>query len=457
MGCGWSAPELFESIEQLDAQLLATAREEAGLHLRLGQVLEVMQRGACCGELGFSSLAAYALERCERGARWVEAACCLARRLEALPLLRGALATGRLSWSKVELLARVALPESEAHWLEVAQRHTVRELRREVGKTSNAGDVTLTEERESTCVLACTLDREDAWLLEATRSLLEQFGTRSAEDQVEALLAEGQGALLAALPAERMDREGSAEAEAEETQRRWREQLASWRNEAEVRCESRIRATVREPAAIASDVGVQAAHGLGSLAGWKGLELDGEVRRLAAVLAGHELTLARLLSSFQRADGWRRLGYATETQYARERLGLSRSSVIARRSLALRLERLPQVAQALSGAEIGVEAALQVVRIATPTTELAWLERARERTVKHLREEVSAALVAVRLSGDAHCPPPHPAELAGFQKLERAVLSGQVWGGTANRPNRAALPSSAKHRSTARRYPGRLS
>jgi len=96
---------------------------------------------------------------------------------------------------------------------------------------SDAGDASdaLTDEREATGVLTCTLTREDAWLLEATRALLEQFGTRSAEDQVEALLAEGQGALLAgALELEGLD----ATAEA---QQRWREQLGRWRMEAEAR------------------------------------------------------------------------------------------------------------------------------------------------------------------------------------------------------------------------------
>jgi hypothetical protein len=61
MGCGGGAPERFETIERLDAQLLSVAREETGARLRLGQVLELMQRRACSLELGFSSLAAYAL------------------------------------------------------------------------------------------------------------------------------------------------------------------------------------------------------------------------------------------------------------------------------------------------------------------------------------------------------------------------------------------------------------
>jgi hypothetical protein len=442
MGCAGNAPERFESVEQLDAQLVSMAREEAGARLRLGQVLEVMRRKACCAELGFSSLAAYALERAERGGRWVDAACCLARRLETLPSLRGALATGLISWSKAELLARLfalgkAQPEEEAYWLELAARHTVRELCNELRRRTDvsAADA-LAEDREPTGVLTCTLDREDAWLLEATRALLEQFGTRGAEEQVEALLAEGQAALLAELPPGALDLEGLDRTE--QAQQRWREQLGRWRTEAEARCEPQIRAALLERSANAGTVALLAAQGMSSLEGWQSRELDGEVRRLAFALAEQELKLSRMLWRFHRADGWRRLGYATETQYARERLGLSRASLLARRSLALRLEGLPHVALALGRAEVGVEAALQLVRIATPDTELEWLDRARQRTVKHLREEVSAALTAVRLSGAADCPPPEPAELEGFQELERAVLSGRVWGGTPELPDTPA-------------------
>ena len=45
------------SIEHLDATLASLAREEGALRLRLGQVLEVLGRGAVL-ELGFSSLGA---------------------------------------------------------------------------------------------------------------------------------------------------------------------------------------------------------------------------------------------------------------------------------------------------------------------------------------------------------------------------------------------------------------
>jgi hypothetical protein len=60
---------------------------------------------------------------------------------------------------------------------------------------------------------------------------------------------------------------------------------------------------------------------------------------------------------------------------------LSRSSLLARRALALRLEKLPHVAEALGAGQIGVEAAVQVGRVAVPSTQAAWVERARQRTI----------------------------------------------------------------------------
>src|SRR5687767_2095332 len=115
-------------VERLDAELASLARAEAGMRLRLGQVLEVLGRGQHF-ELGFSSIAAYSLERCDRSVRWVEGARCLARRLEPLPALRRAMAFGSVSWSMGELLARVAQPDDEARWIEAAEGQTVREMR----------------------------------------------------------------------------------------------------------------------------------------------------------------------------------------------------------------------------------------------------------------------------------------------------------------------------------------
>jgi hypothetical protein len=457
---------LGEEVERLDTALASLARGEAALRLRLGQALEVSSRSACFA-LGFSSVAAYALERCDRSVRWAEAARCLARRVEVLPDLRGALAEGRVSWSMGELLARVAQPKDEARWLEFATSHTVRQMRglvsevlskarrargeqhaarpaacandagndndgndhdgsggsrdngasnysasdggRNAGESryaasdggrdnSESSDVAEANDSdggkddhldidgsndgdlEEMCTLSCRVTLEDGWLFEATRALLGQLGTHGNDAQLEALLAEGQGTLLAALPQGALDDE-SWEAVAS-ARRRWLDELARWRVEAEVRCEAHIRDTLlikSKPEPVQSGFARAAARGMASLERASANELDGNVRDLARSLARHELQLSRLVLQFHRAGGWRRLGYASETQYARERLGMSQSSLLAKRALALRLEKLPRVAGALGAGQLGVEAAVQLVRVATPASEAAWVERARRR------------------------------------------------------------------------------
>jgi hypothetical protein len=437
-----------EEVERLDRSLASLARAEAGLRLRLGQVLEVLGRGQHF-ELGFSSVAAYALERCDRRVRWVEGARCLARRLEPLNELRRALAFGNISWSMAELLARVAQPEDEASWMEAAQSRTVRQMRAQVLQAIAAAErdeparrsdalaiedtgTTETTDSSEMGTLTCTVDQEDAWLFEATRSLLEQLGAHGDDAQVEALLAEAQGNLLAALPSEWLDLERLERVDT--AQRTWVSELSRWRVEAEVRCEEHFRDVLAGRGSVESKRAEPirgggahaAALGLAALENMGAHDLDGVLRGLSRLLSRHELELSRLILQFHRADGWRRLGYASEAQYASERLGISRSSFVARRALALRLEQLPHVAQALGAGQIGVEAAVQVVRVAAPSTEAAWVARAQQRAIKHLREEVAAALVAVRLSGEAECLPPMDAEMVAFHELEQAVVSGRV-------------------------------
>ena len=447
-------------IEQLDEALAALARGEAALRLRLGQLLEVMSRGAVF-DLGFSSLEAYAVERCERSVRWVEAARCMARRVDELPALRRAIALGRVSWSMGEVLARAAEPGDEAGWLELAESRTVRQMRVLVagamassqavsaasalshsaapGERPSAGtDVEAVahddgDVRTEMCTLTCTVPQEDAWLFEATRSLLDHLGERGTDEQCEALLAEAQNTLLAALPEGALDL-GQLQVP-DGARERWLQQLEAWRAEAEALCEKNRGGWLHyRRHGSDSDWGhgsaaVAAALGMGSLEHLRPKELDANVRALRQAMARHELDVSRLMLTFHRQDGWRRLGYATETQYARERLGASRSTILARRSLALRLEKLPAVAAALAAGQLGVEAALQLVRVATPNTQAAWVARAIHRTVKHLREEVAAALVAVRWSGEVDCPPPLNTELVAFQALEQAVVSGSIFRG----------------------------
>src|SRR5262245_59156880 len=88
-----------ERIEALDRELVRFARSAGWLRLELGRGLEALERGGGRQDVGFSSIEAYALERCERSSSWVQKSRRLAHRLEELPLTRAALISGRISWS----------------------------------------------------------------------------------------------------------------------------------------------------------------------------------------------------------------------------------------------------------------------------------------------------------------------------------------------------------------------
>lgn len=428
----------LQEATRLDAELVARAHEEAPLRLRLGQLLEVLGQGGHF-ELGFSSMSAYALERCARSVRWVEGARCLARRLEDLPQLRAAVVAGRVAWGSAELVARVAQPEDEARWIEEAAAHTICEIRELVSHAARRSVVTSREARREgldapemheheheheheMCSITCTVDREEAWLFESTRVLLEHLNVVGTDAQVEALLAEGQGTLISESPRGALGGD------------RWQwpsadRQPDHGRMGAAASCHKRLQHlfTSGRSGPVASGLAMAAAAGLVSLGGLGARELDAAVRGLSRELARREVRLSELVLRFLRARGWRLLGYTSEAQYARERLGMSRSSMLARRALAARLEGLPLLAAALEAGQLGVEAASQVARVATPRTQGAWVERARHRTTKHLREEVAAALVAVRWSGELDCPPPMDSEMTAFHELERAVVSGRAY------------------------------
>ena len=108
------------------------------------------------------------------------------------------------------LVARVATPSDEAQWVAAAQHLTVRQLSARLSaETSQPSDTSSrhADDTDEVCTLTCTIDREEAWLFEATRALLEQLGTSSTNEQLEALLAEAQINLLDALPQGSLDLE----------------------------------------------------------------------------------------------------------------------------------------------------------------------------------------------------------------------------------------------------------
>jgi hypothetical protein len=261
-----------------------------------------------------------------------------------------------------------------------------------------------------------------AWLLDATRMLVEHLGGQSdTESWVEAVLAEA----LTSLPGKRRGELGGAgEAELE---RAWLEQRARWRDQSEERCEHNVAELLR--------FGGQRSGGstqseslppcdlpeLGSI-----VELDRWIASAAERLASADLRLATLAERLHGLECWRRLGFASEAQYARERLGMSASSLRAKRAPVRQLWPLPQVRRALKQGQLGFDAAGQLARVATAQTQAQWVERARWRTAKHLREEVELAEMAARQTGQRASLPPTEEQMRAYFELQQAVTSGRA-------------------------------
>jgi hypothetical protein len=189
--------------------------------------------------LGFSSIEAYALERCERSASWTQKARGLARRLERLPVIEDALISGSLSWSMAAVLATVASPDDAELWLAEAARRTVREMKALVLERRGAVDeVKSLEAEEELRTLTLTVSREDAWCFEQAKLLGRHMGEGTHADVVFGLVAESTGTLCSELPNQATQ---LADDNSMDPQRAWEAELARMRAEAEVRCESHFR------------------------------------------------------------------------------------------------------------------------------------------------------------------------------------------------------------------------
>jgi hypothetical protein len=422
----------YEELQSLDGELARQARSAGALRFAIALGLQALAKGGY-RELGFRSMAAYALERCERRSRWTEQSLALARKSASLPLLRAALLSGRLSWSKAVIVAGVATPGDEAEWLAAAGELSARKLkeraRRRAGTSEpDEGDVAVEDDEDARCTLTVTVNTEEAWLFECATLVvrhLDGTGVPMAS-VVEAAIGEGMSSLVPRVPRDAIELPEQDETEA--AQRAYLAQREEWRGEAEELCESRV---LQAPEV--RDCGVDATVPVDGAPE----ALDAEVRRRAVQLAELSAQVGALAEVFFRADGWRRLGYATDRQYARERLGASLSSLKEKRALARGIRRLPRVAESMRAGRIGFEAARQVMEVATPSSEESWVGRAEERTLVHLREEVQAAglLARIGLNGDdtgQNCDarPPSVEMMTALRRLEERIVTGQISAGT---------------------------
>nr|MDQ2645941.1 hypothetical protein [Myxococcota bacterium] len=344
-----------ERLLALDTELARRAGEAGRLRFEMGRGLDLLERSGGHHSLGFSSIAAYALERCERSASWTQKARSLARRLEGLPALAEALISGSLSWSMAAVLSTVASPDDADFWLAEASRRTLREMKALVlERRGAAGEADAPEADAEMRTLTLTVPREDAWCFEQAKLLGRHLGERTNADLVLGLVAESTSTLCSGLPSTAIELRDD---EAMSPQRAWERELARMRAEAEERCESHFRRNPEPRPRVEPLLWPEQPEAV-----------DRQLRELSRELVGREVAFGRALEAFFAADGWRRLGYATAAQYARERLGTSLSSVKAKRRLVKRLGQLRFLADAVDRGELGYEAARLVAEVATGAT-----------------------------------------------------------------------------------------
>ncbi len=408
----------FENLQELDRQLAQAARKSGPLRHAIGVALNALADCDGHAALGYTSIDDYARERCEYGGTAIGQARRLARKTASLPRLRAALTSGRVGWSMAAEIVRVATPDNEGRLLELAAHSTVARFKAQLKKeaVTDADDAFLAAQHPDLCTLTITEDHEDALLFECAHLLARHLGANTMNDVVEALVGEATSSLMPLLP------KGAAApsdlAPSLDAQNAYIRQRNEWRDEAERRCESRI-PRWQADAFVESDVPTDFTGDAASI--------DARLRHICAALHERDVTIGNLANRFWGADGWRRLGYATASQYARERLGMSLSSVKARRCLAQRLDELPHLNRAFQEHRIGYEAARLVARIATPTTDAAWADRAVHRTLVHLEEDIRAAGLVARVSQNSDVAPPSAAEVNDLRTLETRVVTGAVF------------------------------
>jgi hypothetical protein len=315
-------------------------------------------------------------------------------------------------------------------WLAEARQRTVREVkalvleRRVAAGLKTSGGAHLEVDEEPFRVLTVTVSREDAWCFEQARLLGRHLGERTDAELMFGLVAESTSTLCGELPRSVVV---PAEGEGANAQRAWEQELAKMRAEAERRCEAKFRERRRDERDERDERDGAAIPCGSEMIAWPRCPeaIDQQLRQLAGELVVREASYGGVLDAFFSADGWRRLGYATAAQYARERLGSSLSSVKDKRRLSRRLRQLRFLAAVLERGELGYEAARLVAGVATPSTERAWVERAKERTLRHLREDIDAAELTARWSDNPGAVlPPSDADVRRVAELGASSRDG---------------------------------
>jgi len=354
---------------------------------------------------GYARLEDHSRERFDRSSRWVRDLAALGSALATMPDIGEALAgsdggrpIGRVA---ALVLARVATPESVGCWIDLARSVTVRELKA-AARTAREAQSCWPPSREDPSKPGPPsldpLNGEDDTANRLVRFLVPEAVLAAFDETltlhravsgqevtvtsfVEALVAEG---FAGPSPPDADNvslRPAPDEAAVEEALAR---ATGNWAG---------LEDSPDESIAVAAAC-LRRFESCSERAGQGGpAELDLQLRMLIGLEDEVERHLGTVMRDLSERGGWSRLMFRGAGHYAEQRLGLARRTAQNRAMLSRALRRFPRLREAYERGDVGLESALLVVRMlrSAPTvdrtTEEAWVERARECTVKRLRDE----------------------------------------------------------------------
>ncbi len=402
---GWREDAAFRG----DALAMALKAALDRLALVTARAAEPFCRQHGWFELGFARAEDFARERLGRSSRWLRDLAALADACRQLPGLAAAL-TGDDGGHPIGVVAalligRVASVESLPVWVACARRSSVRALRATV-RQARAADTDRPDGGDLAAGATGEDDGEDpgvdgesrqAVYIEAPPPVWVAFDEtldlyRAVEGHestvtsfVDALVAEATTGLRPIDIVSLAPVTGPSRDAVESTLART---TGNWSHLPEASGDSW--------AFVMALRSLEAFRRLESMAGQGGpVELGTQLRALVDLEDGLQRRLGMVLAEMGDRGAWSRLRFAGLGHYAEQRLGMSRTTARDRAMAARALRGLATVRRAHDDGEIGLEATLRLVRLlrrteATAEAQRVWVERAREATVKRLRDEVRA-------------------------------------------------------------------
>src|SRR6266446_2241574 len=118
-------------------------------------------------------------------------------------------------------------------------------------------------------------------------------------------------------------------------------------------------------------------------------DIDRELRAHAKRRGRIDSDEARLLCSASRLEIWRELGKASLLEYLEAVLGYGPRAAGERVRVALALDELPELADALASGELSYSAIRELTRVATPAKQREWLDFARGKNLRQIEDKVA--------------------------------------------------------------------